>query len=61
MSKKYTTDDKVVYLSSDEDINKKPRQLYIEGKFRENPTCAMCVKFTYPSKKNNKSIQTNLI
>ena len=22
-----------------------------KGKFKENPTCAMCVKFTYPTKK----------
>ena len=27
------------------------RQIQIEGRFKENPTCAMCVKYTYPTKK----------
>ena len=30
---------------------KKIRQIQIDGKFKSNPTCAMCVKYTYPTKK----------
>ena len=30
---------------------KEMRQIQIEGRFKENPTCAMCVKYTYPTKK----------
>jgi len=29
----------------------KLRQIQIEGKYEKNPTCAMCVKYTYPTKK----------
>ena len=27
------------------------RKLQLEGRLRENPTCANCVKFTFPTKK----------
>ncbi len=30
---------------------KKLRRLQVEGKFNQNPTCKMCVKFTFPTKK----------
>ena len=30
---------------------KELRKIQIEGKFKKNPTCAMCVKYTYPTKK----------
>ena len=33
------------------DKMKKMRQMQIDGKFKENPTCATCVKYTYPTKK----------
>tara|TARA_B100001248_G_C27399322_1_gene468620 strand:- start:592 stop:1719 length:1128 start_codon:yes stop_codon:yes gene_type:complete len=34
---------------------KKLRQIQLDGKFKENPTCAMCVKYTFPTRKFIKS------
>ena len=38
---------------------KELRKIQIEGKFKKNPTCAMCVKYTYPTKKFIQSKNIN--
>jgi len=43
--------DMSIYEAWNSEKMKKLRKLHIEGKFSKNPTCAMCVKFTYPTKK----------
>ena len=40
-----------IYDAWNSEKMKKLRRLQVEGKFNQNPTCKMCVKFTFPTKK----------